>query len=392
MRILFNTGLFLLLSYLVANAALSSVEGERSAVQLVAGLGILAMLAYCFVCGLKRFRITRYWPFSRVWFVFVAVMILYYALALVDLPSGYASKSPRSLFVGIYIIVTACFVYYGVVNRHLTDRKLVLMTAGLFGGALVELYLTVTNPITQLGMEVINTGSGYVFAMLLPLLMYRYRNQSLWVFIVLLGLTALTGKRGALVIFCLLALFYALNLKTIGHAFKFNYKTGIAAALAVLTFSNFMEIGYESLVFRIETMVHPERGSVGSGRDVIWITLLGHWWHSGVPQFFFGSGYYSALAIEGHVAHNDYIEFLVGYGVMGIFIFLVFQYRLYRDIRSVRNLDKYLYCMLFMCLIVFVGRSVFAGTIRTDQIYWSVSIGYLLGIATLKGLDNGFKN
>src|SRR5690606_238133 len=127
MRILFNTGLFFLLAYLVASASMSAEEGERPFVQLIAGMGILAMLAFCFVYGLKAFRITRLWSFSAVWIAFIAMMACYYLLALVDLPSEHAIKSPRNLFVGIYIIVTAFFVYYGVIYHHWTDRKLTLV-------------------------------------------------------------------------------------------------------------------------------------------------------------------------------------------------------------------------------------------------------------------------
>src|SRR5690606_1279523 len=139
MRILFNLGLSLLLAYLVANAAMSAEEGERPFVQLIAGMGVLAMLAFCFVYGLKTFRITRLWSFSAVWIAFIAMMACYYLLALVDLPSQHAAKSPRNLFVGIYIIATAVFIYYGVIYRHLTDRKLFLVIGFLIIGGLLDL-------------------------------------------------------------------------------------------------------------------------------------------------------------------------------------------------------------------------------------------------------------
>src|SRR5690606_24406964 len=265
-----------------------------------------------------------------------------------------------------------------------TDRKLCLVVGLLIIGGLVDLYRAATNPLERMGMEVINTSSGYVFVMLLPLLMYRYREQSFWVFALLLGLTAMTGKRGALVIFAVLSFYYLMNLRTIGYSVRLNYKTVAAATLAAVSFVYFMSYAYESLIFRIETIVHPDRGTIGSGRDVIWRTLIEYWSTSGWSGAFFGSGYYSTISIEGHVAHNDYIQFLVDYGLVGLFVFLLLQLRFFIDIRSIRSLDKYLYCMLFMCLIVFCGRGLFAGTIRTDQIYWSISIGYLLGVSTIK--------
>jgi hypothetical protein len=307
-------------------------------------------------------------------------------LSLIDLPSVHSSKNPRNLFVVVYIMLTAFFVYYGVVYRHLTEGKLIAMTSMLFLGGLLDVYQAATNPLEKMGMEVINTSSGYVFAMLLPLLMYRYRNQSFWVFVLLLGLTAITGKRGALVIFAVLAGYYVLNLRIIGHSIRFNYKSVIAASLAFVAFVYFMEVAYESLIFRFENIVHPERGTIGSGRDVIWSTLLSHWYHGDVFNFFFGYGFFSTSSIEGHIAHNDFIEFLFDFGVFGLMLYIFVLFKYFKNIQNVKQYDKYLYFLLMTCLLIIIGRGMFAGTIRTDNIYLSISMGYLLAVATLKRL------
>src|SRR5690606_4894829 len=131
------------------------------------------------------------------------------------------------------------FIYYGVVLGHLTDKKLVVLIAVLMMCALVDLYRALSNPLERMGNEVINTSSGYVFVMLLPLLLYRYRSQSLWVFLALLGLTAITGKRGALVIFVMLSIYYLFNARTFWKSLRYNYKTGIYALAAGLVFIYF---------------------------------------------------------------------------------------------------------------------------------------------------------
>jgi len=392
MNQLFNLGLVLLIAYLVATSSLSSVEGEKLILQLIAGMGALVMLSYSFLCGLKALRITKTWSFSRLWIIFTALIGLYFVLAQIELPSPYAWKNARNFIIAIYIVVATLFIYYGVVYRHLSEHKIIFLTGMLMVGALFELYNAMANPLEKLGVEVINTSSGYVFAMLLPIMMYRYRAQGFWVFVLLLGLTAMSGKRGALVIFAVLAVYYVFNHRNLGLIVKFNWKTVVAASFAVIALVYFVETAYESVLFRFQTIVHPERGTIGSGRDIIWGGLIEYWRSASVGHIFLGSGYYSTIAIQGFVAHNDFIQFLVDYGLFGLLIYVVMLCMLYQNIRSMRPLDRYIYCLLFMCVIILVGRGLFAGTLRSDQIYWSVSIGYLLGVATLKRLEHGFKS
>src|SRR5690554_2797253 len=99
MNQLFNLGLVLLIAYLVATSSLSSVEGEKPILQLIVGMGVLVMLTYSFLCGLKTLRITKTWSFSKLWIIFTALIGLYFLLAQVELPSSYAWKSPRNLVI-----------------------------------------------------------------------------------------------------------------------------------------------------------------------------------------------------------------------------------------------------------------------------------------------------
>src|SRR5690554_2106112 len=131
-------------------------------------------------------------------------------------------------------------------------KKVICLTGMLIIGSLFDLYNAIANPIESLGMEVINTSSGYVFAMLLPIMMYRYKAQGFWVFVLLLGLTAMSGKRGALVIFAVLAVYYIFNHRNLGLTVKFNWKTVVAASFAVIALVYFFETAYESVLFRFQ--------------------------------------------------------------------------------------------------------------------------------------------
>ena len=386
MKLLFRISISLLLAYLIASMAFPAQEGERPGVQMIAGMNILAMLGYTGMCGLKSTRITRFWSFSKIWLAFVLLMLTYVALAVLKAPTDYASEELRTPLIAIYIVATTFTIYYGVVRGHLSEKMLSILILVLLIGALLDLHRAIMNPRIKQDLEIINTSSGYVFLMLVPLLMHRYSRQSFWVFAILLGLTAVTGKRGAIVVFLMLTMYYAFNLRTIGHPFKLSFKTGVAAALACVALLFFLNVAFDSLLFRFENIVDPRTGTIGSGRDLIWGTLFDYWLSSGFVVGLIGSGNYSTVGIEGHLAHNDYIQFLIDYGVLGLTLYLLFQLYFFRNISRIRLLDRFVYCLLVMCLIILVGRGLFAGTVRSDQIYWAISTGYLLGVATVRRL------
>lgn len=385
MKLVFNLGILMIALYLAMDAAIASEDGvERPLVQLIAGMGVLVMLWYCLVNGLKRMRITRVWSFSVWWLAFYGVLLLYFVLGFLDIPSSLASGSPRYNFVALYIVLTTFFIYYGVVNNHLTEGRFLLVLTLLFIGGLVDLYDAVTNPREKLGVDVINTSSGYVFVMLMPALMYKYRDQAVWVFLLTLCLTAIAGKRGALIIYSVLLLYSLVNFQSILRSSKLNLKTIMALALACFSAVYFFDVAYESLQHRLDTFVDPRQGSLGSGRDLLWLNLYKHWGEGDLAHMVFGSGYYSTLSVVGLLAHNDFIQYLVDYGIFGLSVYLCFLIALARNIRAVKAVDSYIYYLLMVCFIVLLGRGLFAGTIRTDQIYWAVSVGYLLGLATVK--------
>lgn len=387
MRLFFNSGLMLLVLYLLLDVMISDEENQsRVLVQAVAGIGMMFMFVYClqYLSRVKRFL--SEWSFVKIWALFLALMCLYYVLGLAGIPSEMASGNPRGLMIALYMYICLLYVYFGTVNGHLRSNNLKVLLAILLVNGFLETYRAIDNPLIRMEQEVINTSAGYVFLMIAPLLMYVYRRHNVWMFFITLALTLMTGKRGALVIYVMVFLYGLVNFRQVVRGLSLNWKTVIfGTVLAAISFY-FLGDAIDNQVLRFSNIQSERSGSIASGRDEIWGTLLSTWLNADAAHVLFGHGYYSTLSIYGKVAHNDAIQFLVDYGVFGVALYLGILAVFFRNIRPVKRYDSYLYILLMVCLLIWVGRGMVAGVIRTDSINLFISIGYLMGMAKLKRL------
>lgn len=245
----------------------------------------------------------------------------------------------------------------------------------IFNG-IVEVYLALTETVVKKGFEIVLTSAGYVFVMILPLLLYFFRKHNVWIFLITFSLTLMTNKRGAIVIYLVLIIYYIFNYRIFLSKTKINIKTILLLLLLAVMYMVFYQETYSSLLNRY--YLDEATGTIGSGRDVFWLYLFNYWLDSELINVLFGYGIVATKEIIGLVAHNDFLEYLFNYGIFGLFLWSFVLIKFFHNIKVVRKVDPYLYLMLMSCLIVLVGRGLFAGTLRTDNINLSISIGYLL--------------
>ncbi|APY07939.1 hypothetical protein BWZ20_06315 [Winogradskyella sp. J14-2] len=359
-------------------------KAERPIVQLVAGASLIGMLVYNVYYLGKRPKLWKFFGFLKVWLFFVITGVAYFFFSLIGFPSEYASVNVRSAIILIYILTTIYFFYNATVNRHLVGKTLTMLIAVLMFNGITEVVIALNNREVKLGVEVVNTSAGYIFLMLLPILMHRYRKQNFWMFAMCLVLTLFSGKRGAVVVFVILIIYASKNFRKVFRNFKLDWRAIIFIGVLLLAGLYFVESAYDSLMHRMVNIENEKRGTVGSGRDVIWKTLLFFWADASLFNQIFGFGFYASPKIEGHVAHNDFVEYLIDLGLIGLTLWSYLLVRFYKNIKRLKKYDNYLYTLLLFCLTVFFGRGLFSGTNRTDSIVLSISLGYLLGVVYLK--------
>lgn len=385
MKQVFYITLILVLCYLGADVLIRGEEkAERPIVQLVAGASLVGMLVYNFYYLGKRPQLWKFFGFLKVWLVFVIVGVAYFLFSFIGFPSEYASINLRSVIILIYILTTIYFFYNATLNRHLVGKTLTILIVVLMFNGIAEVVMALNNKQLKLGVEVVNTSAGYIFLMLLPILMHRYRKQNFWMFALCLVLTLFSGKRGAVVVFGMIIIYALKNFKRVFKNFKFDWRAIIFLGVLLVGGLYFLESAYDSLMYRMVTIENEERGTIGSGRDVIWKTLIFFWADGSLFNQIFGFGFYASPKIEGHVAHNDFIEYLVDFGLVGFTLWSYLLARFYKNIKRLKKHDNYLFTLLFFCFVVLFGRGLFSGTNRTDSIVLSISLGYLLGVVYLQ--------
>ncbi|WP_431156536.1 O-antigen ligase family protein [Winogradskyella poriferorum] len=382
MKILFKLALLSILIYLTADIAIRNDEGgSRPIVQAIGGISLILVSWYNLRNLSIYSKLSSRLTFFKFWRLFIGLMIIYYCIGFNSIPSYHVTNSPRDLVIAIYIFAVALFFFYGTIRQHLSVGLLnTLIIVVLFNGLFEIFYAFITARNID-GVDVINTSAGYIFVMILPLLLFKFQKYNIWIFIIALILTMLTGKRGALVIFIFLFLYGLYNFRWIKKTFKLNWKILFFLVLIVFGYLFFIDSAFESLEYRLLTIQDEKRNMIASGRDVIWQTLLTKWLDSDFIGIIFGYGFFATISLGGNFAHNDFIEFLVDFGVIGLIVYSLVLIFYLRNIGWIKKMNRYLKVLLLFCFLIWLGRAIIAGTIRTDQIILSMSIGYLFGIA-----------
>jgi hypothetical protein len=165
---------------------------------------------------------------------------------------------------------------------------------------------------------------GYSFTGLMPFvfLINKKKIISGLLMAVLLVFIIQSSKRGAIIAgsFALIMYFY-LQLITIGKNERISGYIIVPLLIAGLALFVYRESASNELL--INRMTSMTEGNT-SGRDVIYRTLLDHWYNKdNVFNLLFGFGFASSLDITGgSYAHNDWLELLSNFGIFGVLVYI----------------------------------------------------------------------
>lgn len=214
------------------------------------------------------------------------------------------------------------FAYKGfLVKEHLLRFFIVLLPIAVAG------YYSSRNDIlleSLNNIENVVTNKAYFFVVLIPyvFLLGKRKIFSISVLLLLLFFIIQSAKRGALItgiIGSLVFIYYQLT--TINPKRRVpSFILSLAGVFLLIWFSYDFYISNDFLINRIQKI---DEG--GSGRDVIYSNLFSNWFESdSVVNFLFGFGFVSTIKYSGtgNLAHNDWLELLTNFGLLGICIYL----------------------------------------------------------------------
>ena len=187
------------------------------------------------------------------------------------------------------------------------------------------------------------------------------------------------SKRGAIitgVVGVFIYIYYQLRTIEKKHRVKGYFITAIGiVALGYFIYNFYLE--NEFLSYRMESLL--EGG--GSGRDVIFSKILSGWYNSdNLMNLLFGYGFAGSQKITGGLfAHNDWLELLSNYGLIGVSIYLMLFYSAYKLIRySQWYSDKRI---LFICVVSmwFLVTLFSMAYTSTGGYLQAIMLAYLIG-------------
>ena len=227
------------------------------------------------------------------------------------------------------------------------------------------------------GEEVTNN-AGYVALSLLPtLLVYNNKNvlQYLGLLFVVV-LVCLAMKRGAILICGIMTLlFIGRDLKqSTSNQRLFLISLSIAFGFLLILFVQDYLLESAYFIERIDNTIEGN----SSGRDDVYSTLWNHFINEDSPlRVLFGGGVWYTTKVTWTAAHNDWLEFLLDMGILGVMVYFFYWIAFARlcNNKQLPNLSRF--CILLLLIDLFM-RTIFSMSIHS----MSFMHGMMIGIAS----------
>lgn len=269
------------------------------------------------------FRETLFWPLNFLFF---------YLLFL-------EKNEKKDIFIRKTYVITMIFslILFFFISRY---RTLSIST-------MIESFIAPVNYI-------------YYPLLTLPWILMIKNNKFKSILLIFLFLGVLLSTKRSAVIVCFVCLFFFIIRYYLSSSRVLKIQRYLISVVLILIvffcFSNYSLLKNSYLFSRFETM--KEDG--GSGRDVIWENVLQSYQRLSIEQQILGNGHNSVknnnLVLGRSLsAHNDFLEVLYDYGIIGFIIYLVFYiYILKRLYFLYRERSEFFFPYLTSCIIMIV--------------------------------------
>ena len=323
---------------LIRNLALLFIAGNMVGwlfpfPNMVWRLGLVLLSLYVIV-----FEEGKRLPCENALLFFIAFNLLHFFISFLWKNPSYTQVGnilcallPLSLFV--------CLSQKGVMN----DRFIAVMGIVLLITAILQYYHYTRMAIIRSEVDEdtdITNNASVAMLMLLPMLFLMKNQIQKWItLLVCVFFIVTSAKRGNILAAVIpVGLFVWFSLKDSRRSgIKIILVLALIVGGAFLTYRWMANNDY--LMHRIE---QTQEGN-SSGRDIIYAGAWHAWYDSDnfVHQLF-GLGFDGILKLEStghHHAHNDWLEVLVNYGLLGFFIYLALFVSLFLQVRRIKSFE-----------------------------------------------------
>ena len=274
--------------------------------------------------------------FEKMIILFVFLNIIYFLLSVIYMPPDFGMVGD----ILVALLSLSFFSYMGD-RGYLNSKFLLVALTLLLIGSVLGYYHTETSAIKASGHENVTVNASSAFLMLLPLVML-VRNDVIKIicFTVCLLFIIASAKRGniiAAVIPTICFIILLLKGKDRKSLIRALFLIAVLIAVGGFLYNHFLTDEY--LIHRVEETLEGR----SSGRDVIYADAWYAWYHSdSIIHYLFGFGFDGTILhpqMKGMHAHNDWLEILVDYGLVGVVIYLMIFICFYIEIRKTKDFE-----------------------------------------------------
>lgn len=326
-------------------------------------------------CLLLKYGYKRYYLL-----LILFLMINFFGFLLSDFSDPLYSAQFKNILIALMPFFP--FYYFAYKNR-LTEKHLLRFFLIMIIIAIIRYYSNINSTIAERisDNENVVSNTAYLFVGILPYI-FLWKEKKYIGFtslVVILYFVIQSSKRGALLtglIGAITFLYYQLHTSPRRNRVK-NYTTlAFGSSISAYVLYKFY-ISNEFLISRLENL---QEG--GSGRDIIYSSLWNNWLDSAsIINTLFGYGFMSTPKFNamGQLAHNDWLEVLTNYGIVGIVIYCLLITSLF-PIALNKKIKFELKLIMITIILMWLLRSMFSMYYTSiNTIFSSILIGYILG-------------
>lgn len=343
---------------------------------------ICVSLYYWWIAN-THYHLSVYFSGLNLLIVFLSIYGIFSVISYGE--SGYIMGIPKYIYLkNIWMSLLPIYVFFVFFKRKMINEKSLYFWLFIFFIITIADYYT--NQRIQLArMTMYGSGTkectnnvGYEFLSLIPACTLLYKKPIVQFFLMFICVIfiLMAVKRGAIFIVSL-CLFYFLwkRLKYENMKSKFVFIV-LSLILCVACFLVAKWHMNESFLFqkRLEDTLSGD----SSGRDVMYKGFIDFFWNETSPaQFLFGSGSDGSLKLFGIYAHNDWLEFAINQGLLGIVVYMVYWILFVRTVLS-KNYDSHIRLALQLLFVVYFFKTFFSMSYITMTIPATFTLGYCL--------------
>lgn len=291
---------------------------------IVTQIALLLILGISSLYLLKVYTLPRRAPIVNAWSALLLLNVLGYLL------TGDLKQHINYLKAILVVLLPFYSFYYFAVKNMLKRKHFILFFIVMLAISILQFYYTrkiVLESRLHTGVDMVNN-SAYLFVGLIPFVfLFKNRILSILSMGILLFYIVLGAKRGALIVGGIGTLLFAYyQIRTVPQRMKSRVYPIVTLGLGTLIW--FVYRMYAQNDFVMKRMGGMFEGQ-SSGRDVIYSNILNAWYNSdNLLNYIFGFGFYASTKLSGtgHAAHNDWLELLANFGLLGVSVYLFLFY------------------------------------------------------------------